>query len=304
MTDTVIRLISEIVGASMVRLNEPMSLHTTFRIGGPADLLAEPSNINQTEALVKLLKQMSVPFIVIGNGSNILVSDKGIRGVVIKLGNSFSEVKTDGNIMCANAGVKLSRLAAAAYGNCLTGLEFAAGIPGTLGGALYMNAGAYGGEMKQIVRDVTYLGSDGVRRTVAAEDCEFGYRTSIFANDPGCIILCCTIELKDGEKEDIKTLMDDLAKRRMSKQPLNYPSAGSTFKRPEGAFAGKLIQDSGLMGARVGGASVSTKHAGFIINDGNAAAADVRNLIELVQKKVKEDSDFDLIPEVRFIGEF
>lgn len=304
MTDTIIRLISEIVTASMVRINEPMSRHTTFKIGGTADLLAEPSNMNQTEALLKLLKQLSIPYVVIGNGSNILVGDKGIRGVVIKIGNQFNEVQTDDNIITACAGVKLSRLASVACGNRLSGLEFAGGIPGTLGGALYMNAGAYGGEMKQVVKSVTYLDSSCIRRTIDVRDCAFGYRTSLFANDPGCVILGCTIELHEGNPEDIKARMNELAAKRNEKQPLNFPSAGSTFKRPEGAYAGKLIQDSGLMGARVGGASVSEKHAGFIVNDKGATAADVRELISLVQKKVKEDSGYDLLPEVRFIGEF
>lgn len=304
MTDTVIRLISEIVTSSMVRINEPMSRHTTFKIGGSADLLAEPSNMNQAEALVKLLKQINIPYIVIGNGSNILVGDKGIRGVVIKIGNQFSAVTADDSIITACAGIKLSRLANMACGNCLTGLEFAAGIPGTLGGALYMNAGAYGDEMKQVVKSVTYIDSQGIRRTIDARDCAFGYRSSLFMTDPGCVILGCTIELTEGNPDNIKAQMNELSAKRIEKQPLNFPSAGSTFKRPEGAFAGKLIQDSGLMGARVGGASVSEKHAGFIINDKGATAADVRALISMVQKKVKEDSGYELMPEVRFIGEF
>ena len=304
LTDAVIRLISEIVSASMVRVNEPMNRHTTFRIGGSADLLAEPANMNQAEALIKLLRQMNVPYFILGNGSNVLVGDKGIRGVVVKLGNQFSEVNVDGNLISACAGIKLSKLAGIALGNCLTGFEFAAGIPGTLGGALFMNAGAYGGEMKQVVRDVTYLDIDGVRRTIDGKDCGFGYRTSIFSEKKDCVILRCTIGLNEGDPARIKAMMDNLAERRTSKQPLNLPSAGSTFKRPEGAFAGKLIQDAGLMGFRVGGASISEKHAGFIVNDGGATAADVRELICQVQKRVKEQSGFELQPEVRFVGEF
>lgn len=304
MTDTVVRLITEIVTASMVRLDEPMSRHTTFKIGGPADLLVEPSDTNQIKALIKLFKQLSIPYIIIGNGSNILVGDKGIRGAVIKLGNQFAKITADEITVTAYAGAKLSKIASVAYKNALTGMEFAAGIPGSFGGALYMNAGAYGGEMKQIVADVTYMDSNGESRTVSCDECLFGYRTSLFEKESGNTILCGTLRLSNGNAEEIKTHMDDLAQRRISKQPLNFPSAGSTFKRPEGAFAGKLIQDAGLMGERIGGAEVSQKHAGFIINRGGATAADVRALIALVQERVKECFGYELMPEVRFVGEF
>lgn len=304
LTDAVVRLISEVVSASMVYVDEPMSRHTTFRIGGKADLLVEPTEVNQAEAVVKLLRQMQVPYVVLGNGSNVLVGDKGFRGVVVKLGKEFGACDMRENRIYAQSGIKLSRLANFALGNCLTGLEFAAGIPGTLGGALYMNAGAYGGEMKDIVQEVTYLDPQGRRRTATALECEFGYRTSLFSKNPGCVILGCVLELQEGNKEEIRGKMDDFAQRRVSKQPLNFPSAGSTFKRPEGYFAGKLIQDAGLMGLRVGGASVSEKHAGFVVNDQGATAAEVRELIRQVQEKVKEKFGVELQPEVRFIGEF
>lgn len=302
--DVVIQLICDIVGASGISLNEPMCKHTTFRIGGNADVVIEPSDIRQTEGVIKTLKQMNTPFIILGNGSNVLVGDKGIRGAVVKIGNKFSSHNTEGNRIYADAGIKLSRLASVALGNHLSGFEFAAGIPGTLGGAIYMNAGAYGGEIKQVVREVTYLNDKGECCKIPGFECEFGYRTSVFEKNPAYVILGCEIELQEGNPDEIRALMDDLAERRSSKQPLNLPSAGSTFKRPEGYFAGKLIQDTGLMGFSVGGAAVSEKHAGFVVNNNNATAADVRELIKQVQEKVYDKFNVELSPEVRFIGEF
>lgn len=304
LNDMTIRLISEIVSPSKVRTDEPMSRHTTFRIGGKADLLVEPAEVNQAEAVLKLLHQMQLPYLVIGNGSNLLVGDKGIRGVVVKLGNEFSAHDIEGEVITAQSGLKLSRLANFALGNCLTGLEFAAGIPGTVGGAVFMNAGAYDGEMKQVVKEVTFLDENGRRKTLTGEECEFGYRSSIFSHMPNCVILSCKIALKAGDTALIKATMEDLAERRNSKQPLNYPSAGSTFKRPEGYFAGKLIQDAGLMGFRIGGASVSEKHAGFVVNDQGATAAEVRKLIETVQNKVEAQFGVHLEPEIKLVGEF
>ena len=302
--DVIIQLLCDIVGVSGISLNEPMYRHTTFRIGGNADIMIEPSDTRQTEGVIKTLKQMNIPYIILGNGSNVLVGDNGIRGAVVKIGNKFSNHNTDGCRIYADAGIKLSRLANIALGNHLSGLEFAAGIPGTLGGAVYMNAGAYDGEMKQIVREVTYLNEKGECCKIQGFDCEFGYRTSIFEKNPQYVILGCEIELTEGNPDDIKALMDDLADRRNSKQPLNLPSAGSTFKRPEGYFAGKLIQDAGLMGYSIGGAAVSEKHAGFVVNNNNATAADVCELIKHVQEKVYNEFNVKLSPEVRFIGEF
>ncbi len=303
-SDMIIRLLSEIVSAAMVSTDEPMSRHTTFRIGGPADVLVEPVGTGQIIAVVKLLKQMQVPFFILGNGSNILVGDKGIRGVVVKIGNASADYSVNDTVLTAGCGIKLSKLANTAYANALTGLEFAAGIPGTLGGALYMNAGAYGGEMKQVVEEVRYLDTSGNLQALPGSKCKFGYRSSIFAKEDGAVILEATLRLQEGNKDEIKAQMDDLAKRRSDKQPLNLPSAGSTFKRPEGAFAGKLIQDCGLMGFRVGGASVSEKHAGFVVNDKGATASDVRKLIETVQEKVELETGYKLLPEVKFVGEF
>ncbi len=302
--EEIFRLVAKVVGESQVYLDEPMWKHTTFRIGGPADFLITPSSVAEITEVCHLLRQISVPYLILGNGSNVLVGDLGIRGAVIQIGKSFSACTVDGDRMEAETGIKLSRLAANALEKNLTGLEFAAGIPGTLGGAIFMNAGAYGGEMKQVIESVTYLDGAGDLQTVEGGQCEFGYRTSIFAEHPEFMILGCRLQLKEGDPIEIRALMDDLAERRTSKQPLNFPSAGSTFKRPQGAFAGKLIQDAGLMGFRIGGAAVSEKHAGFVVNDQNATAQDVRRLIAEVQQRVAEKFDIVLQPEVRFVGEF
>ncbi len=304
MQKSIFGLILEILDASMVYENEPMSKHTTFRIGGPADLFLTPERIEEVAAICSLLRREEIPYIVLGNGSNVLVGDKGIRGVVIQLGNRFAKCEADGNSLKAYAGIKLSRLAGVAWEHGLTGLEFAAGIPGTFGGALFMNAGAYDGEMSHVVKEVAYLDAEGIVQTVSKEACEFGYRTSIFSRNPDLIVLGGTVTLETGNREEIRAKMDDLADRRVSKQPLHLPSAGSTFKRPAGHFAGKLIQDAGLMGFRVGGASVSEKHAGFVVNDGGATARDVRMLMEEVQNRVYQAYGVMLEPEVRFLGEF
>ena len=304
MQGTVMHSVLEILDESMVFANEPMSKHTTFRIGGPADLLLMPERMEQVGELCQLFRKEGIPFLVLGNGSNVLVGDKGIRGVVIQMGNRFANCEVSGNVLKAQAGIKLSRLAGVALEHSLTGLEFAAGIPGTFGGALFMNAGAYGGEMSQVVTVVTYLDVDGTVKEVCAKECNFGYRTSIFTKNQDLIVLGGTVQLEEGDADEIRAAMDDLADRRVSKQPLNLPSAGSTFKRPEGYFAGKLIQDAGLMGFRVGGASVSEKHAGFVVNDQGATAKDVRNLMEEVQKRVMAEYGVMLEPEVRFLGEF
>ncbi len=293
----------EIVGAAHVLEMEPMSRHTTFRIGGPADVMVLPENERQTQEAIRFLKKNQLPYLVLGNGSNILVGDKGIRGVVIQLGKEFSACRVEGETITAQAGMKLSRLANVALEHSLGGLEFAAGIPGTLGGAIYMNAGAYGGQMADVIASVTYLNSAGEVCVADGEACGFGYRTSIFSKEDS-VILSCTMRLPRRDAGAIRELMDDLQERRISKQPLQLPSAGSTFKRPEGYFAGKLIQDAGLMGYRVGGASVSEKHAGFVVNDRGATAKDVRELMEQIQRKVKERFGVTLEPEVKFVGEF
>ncbi|MEG2669152.1 MAG: UDP-N-acetylmuramate dehydrogenase [Oscillospiraceae bacterium] len=303
MLDAIIMLMTELVGASHVAVDEPMSKHTTFKIGGRADLLIIPQSIPQLKTVIKFLKQMKVPYFIMGNGSNLLVGDKGIRGAVIKITGDIGKCDVEGTTIVAESGIMLARLANTAYKNGLSGLEFVAGIPGTLGGAIYMNAGAYGGEMKNVVESVTYLDKYGNVETISGGKCQFGYRHSIFS-DNDFVILSCRINLKNGEEATIKAEMDDLSERRISKQPLNKPSAGSTFKRPEGYFAGKLIQDSGLKGYRIGGAMISEKHSGFVINEDKATANDVVALIRHVQAEVKDKFGVDLDTEVKSVGEF
>lgn len=307
MLETVLRLITEIVGMSGVSLDEPMSRHTTFRIGGAADVVIEPPGDKQLAAVIKMLKRFKVPYFVMGNGSNLLVGDKGIRGAVIKISDTMNKCgidEDDETVIFAESGVKLSKVANTALNNGLTGAEFAAGIPGTLGGAVFMNAGAYGGEMKDIVRDVSFIDTeDCTIHKIPGEECDFGYRKSRFT-EGGMIITGATLKLENGDAEKIRERMADLAERRRSKQPLDKPSAGSTFKRPEGYFAGTLIQDSGLKGYQIGGAQVSEKHAGFVINAANATAKDVRDLIDYVRGEVKKKYGVELEPEVKFVGEF
>jgi len=293
----------EILGNNRVLFDEPMSQHTTFRIGGPADVFAMPENYEQIREVLRLCKEEKLPFFVLGNGSNLLVSDKGYQGVIIQMYRNLSKITVEGTCIRAAAGALLSGIAAEAKQASLTGFEFAGGIPGTLGGAVVMNAGAYGGEMKDVLKEVTVMDSQGEIFTIPAEKMEFGYRTSI-VKTAGYVVLEAVISLKQGEQEAIKAVMRDLTERRTSKQPLEFPSAGSTFKRPEGYFAGKLIMDSGLRGYRVGGAQVSEKHCGFVINTGDATAQDVRTLMSDVRRIVKEKFGVTLEPEVKFLGDF
>lgn len=293
----------EFLDSSRVLEAEPMSRHTTFRIGGPADLFVIPESIEEIQKIIAVCKEEELPWFVLGNGSNLLVGDGGVRGVVLQLYRSFSNVTVEGNVIRAQAGALLSQIAAAARDASLTGFEFAGGIPGTLGGAVVMNAGAYGGEMKDVLKEVTVLTPEGEVRCIPAEELQLGYRTSVI-KDAGYVVLEAVICLQEGVEEEIRARMQELAGMRSSKQPLQYPSAGSTFKRPEGHFAGKLIMDSGLRGYQVGGAQVSEKHCGFVINTGNATASDVRKLMADVQKIVKEKYDVQLEPEVKFLGEF
>lgn len=295
-------LLKEISGGS-VKLAEPMSLHTTFRIGGPADYFVEPAGAKKAMDTIIICRRQKMPCYVVGRGSNLLVGDRGIRGVVVHIGDSVSNCAVEGRKIYAEAGISLAALAHVALDKSLEGLEFAAGIPGSLGGALVMNAGAYGGEMKDVVKAVQVFTPDGLLRWVDAKDMDFGYRTSMLQKEGG-IALAAEIELREGDSSLIKTRMAELSVRRRTKQPLEYPSAGSTFKRPEGHFAGKLIQDCGLAGFSVGGAAVSQKHCGFVINKGDATAADVLELCEYIQDKVKEKFDVRLEKEIRCIGEF
>ena len=303
MTDRISRRFCEIVGENKVLEQEPMARHTTFRIGGPADYFVELGSIEQIRAAIQVCREENLPWFVLGRGSNLLVSDKGYRGVILSIYKDFQKTEIQGETVTVQAGVLLTTLSGKVLDASLTGLEFASGIPGTIGGAVVMHAGAYGGEMKDIVRKVTVLDQDGEVRTLTCGEMQFGYRTSL-AKKKGYIVLGAELTLKQGEKEKIREEMQTLKAKRIEKQPLEFPSAGSTFKRPEGYFAGKLIMDAGLRGAAVGGAQVSEKHCGFVVNTGNATAADVRELMRQVQGKVQEQFGVHLEPEVRFLGEF
>lgn len=264
-----------------IKRDEPMADHTTFRVGGNADFFVEIGSSEELAGIIKYLKQTERSYFILGNGSNLLVGDKGYEGVILHLGSRFDRIDVDGKTIRAQAGALLSVVAKTAGRNGLTGLEFASGIPGTIGGAVVMNAGAYDGEMKQVITQVTVMTEDGEILELDNDTMEFGYRTSIIKNRP-FIVLEAQMLLETGDVEAIRGKMDDFAGRRRSKQPLEYPSAGSTFKRPEGYFAGKLIMDAGLRGYRIGGAQVSEKHCGFIINVGNASAADISELMDEV----------------------
>ena len=282
---------------------EPLRDHTTFRVGGKADAFLSVKNEEELKQVVRFCKEKNVPYFVLGNGSNLLVSDEGFRGLVISIGNQFAEIRVEGTTIHAKAGALLGTVAQTAAKNSLTGMEFASGIPGTIGGAIVMNAGAYDGEMKMIVEKVTVLTNEGDIRIYNCEEMEFGYRTSRMKREKG-IVIAVTLSLEDGDKAVIQDKMKDFAARRREKQPLEYPSAGSTFKRPEGMFAGKLIMDAGLRGYSVGGAQVAEKHCGFVINKGGATASDIYTLIGDVQDIVKEKFDVTLEPEVILVGEF
>lgn len=293
--------LKNIVKKGLVAVDEPMSAHTTFRIGGPADYYVEPT-FEEAKELLPFLKKENISYTLIGNGSNLLVSDEGIEGVVVSFGKEMSEVSCEKEVVRAKAGILLSRLASFAASKSLSGLEFASGIPGTLGGAITMNAGAYGGEMKDVVQSVTVLSGDEMKE-YSGEEMDFSYRHSRVL-DEDLIVLEVTMKLQSGREEEILSSMKELNKKRVEKQPLNFPSAGSTFKRPEGYFAAKLIEDAGLKGYTVGGAKVSEKHSGFVINFDHATAKDVCTLMQDVQRIVKEKFDVSLEPEVRMIGRF
>ncbi len=293
----------EIVGTEQVLTDEPMKKHTTFRIGGPADYLVLPQKTEEIGEIVACCKKMNVPWYVMGNGSNLLVADQGVRGVVIQLLRNFNKIVVQQNKIFAQAGAGNALIARQALDASLTGFEFAAGIPGTIGGAVVMNAGAYGGEMKDIITEVTVLDEQGEIQIIPVDKLELGYRTSIIARK-GYIVLEVCLELNNGQADEIKSRMDELKEQRVTKQPLDYPSAGSTFKRPEGYFAGKLIMDAGLRGFTVGGAQISEKHCGFVINKGNATAQDVIDLMEETKKIVMEKFGVVLEPEVKRLGQF
>lgn len=292
-----------ILGQDRILMEEPMKKHTTFRLGGPADFFLCPSDVNQIPEIIHICRKEGIPWFVLGNGSNLLVSDQGYRGVVIQIYKNMNQITVEGTRIYAQAGALLSAVSKKAMEAGLTGMEFASGIPGTLGGAAVMNAGAYGGEMKDILVSVTVLTDEGEQKVLKAEELNLGYRTSII-KERGYIVLDGVLQLQAGNRDAIKTRMEELKVQRVTKQPLEYPSAGSTFKRPEGYFAGKLIEDAGLRGYRVGGAQVSEKHCGFVINTGDATTSDVVQLIHNVQNIIWNKFKVKLEPEVKFLGDF
>ena len=300
-----IQLLKSRITSGNILEREPMSRHTTFSVGGPADIFVQPGSVEEVQWALQCSRERKVPFFVVGNGSNLLVSDEGYRGVILRVGNGMREIRIAGNHIVAQAGATLAGVARAAMEHGLTGMEFASGIPGTVGGGVVMNAGAYGGEMSQVVKSVEVLGRSGEFWTLDNETMEFGYRKSSIKGHE-YIVTEVEFELTPGDQEKIKATMAELALKRREKQPLEYPSAGSTFKRPEGLFAGKLIQDAGLRGYRVGGAQVSEKHCGFVVNvvPGETKAGDVMQVIRYCQEQVKEAFDVKLEPEVIFLGDF
>ena len=293
----------EILGKENILTDEPMSNHTTFKIGGPADFFLMPETEEQLRRVIEVSKRNNLSVFIMGNGSNLLVGDKGIRGIVISLYKKMDKIEVNGEKIYASCGAVLSRVSSAALNAELTGFEFASGIPGTVGGGIFMNAGAYGIEMKDIVESVRYMDENGEVLEAGAQLCEFGYRKSIFSSK-NYIVLGATFKLQKGNKTEISEKISDFTQRRVSKQPIEKPSAGSVFKRPEGYFAGTLIEDAGLKGFSVGGAEVSKKHAGFIINKGGATAKDVLDLIKHIQTVVYEKNGVMLETEVRTVGEF
>lgn len=298
LTENTITTLKKIVGEDNVRFAEPMKAHTTFKIGGNADIFLAP-NMKDFPEVIRLLVREQIPYQIIGNGSNLLVSDSGIDGAVIST-RAWDDIAVEGDRMRVQAGALLSRVANTALEHELTGLEFAAGIPGSFGGAVFMNAGAYGGEMKDVITSVSVWHNREIKEITGSE-CRFGYRDSVFQRD-GYVILNATVQLKKGNKTQIADIMKELSARRRAKQPLELPSAGSTFKRPEGYYAGALIEQAGLKGLQIGGAAVSEKHSGFIVNRGGATAQDVLRLVEAVKEKVLETSGVLLQEEIRMIG--
>ena len=297
----VVEALQRYVPRDNIHLQEPMAGHTTFRIGGPADCFVQLEDEEQLRKVRRYLGLAGVPFFVLGNGSNLLVDDAGYKGVVLQIGQKMSQITVQGCHIIAKAGATLRQVANAALEHGLTGLEFASGIPGTVGGGVVMNAGAYGGEMGQVVTQVWVVSREGELMELDNDTMEFAYRNSVIRGS-AFTVTQVTFCLERGDREAIRARMEELAARRREKQPLEYPSAGSTFKRPEGYFAGKLIMEAGFAGYRIGGAQVSEKHCGFVINTGDATARDVKMLISEIQARVKEQFRVELEPEVVFLG--
>ena len=292
----------KIVNEEDIKIDEPMKKHISFRVGGPADILVRPRTEEQLSQILKYIDENALPYLIIGNGSNLLVKDGGIRGIVIEFGDNFNNFEIDGNIIKAQAGALLAVLGKAALREELTGVECISGIPGSLGGGLAMNAGAYGGEIKSVVKSVRVMNPKGEIFEFSNEEMKFEYRRSILTNSD-YIVLSAVLELQKGNYDEIKAFMADLTNRRTTKQPLNLPSAGSTFKRPEGYFAGKLIDDCGLRGLTLRGAQVSEKHCGFVVNIGDATAKDILDLMYIVKSTVLNKFGVTLEEEVKILGE-
>lgn len=294
--------LEEIVGKDKVKYNEKMSKYTTMRVGGPCDCIVFPDENSKIKEVIDFCKNENITFFVIGNGSNLLVKDEGIHGVVIKLGHRFGKIELDGEYILAYAGATMPTLSQLAKKNSLKGLEFACGIPGTIGGGVKMNAGAYGSQISDILYEVTYMDEKEKIKTIKNKDCSFGYRKSIFTINPNYVILSAKFKLERGNIDEIENKMKENSLARKAKQPLEYPNFGSVFKRPEGYFVGKLVDDAGLRGYKIGGAQVSTKHTGFIVNVDNATCKDVLDLIGYVQTTVYNKFNVELTPEVIIIG--
>jgi UDP-N-acetylmuramate dehydrogenase len=298
--NNIIKKLEAVMATENIKENEPMKNHTSFKVGGPADLFLMPQTREELQAVLEICKESEKPLYIMGNGSNLIVRDKGYSGIIINT-KALNLVKTAGETLIAEPGISLKDLANVALEQKLTGLEFASGIPGSLGGAVTMNAGAYDGEMKQVIKSITVITEDGSLKTISADQCHFGYRSSILQQH-NWVLVSVELILANGDYQAIQAKMLDLNTQRQTKQPLEYPSAGSTFRRPVGYYAGKLVQDAGFKGHSVGGAQVSEKHSGFVINKGGATAADILNLIGAIQSAVKDQFGVDLKTEVIVIG--
>lgn len=294
--------LSDILPEHRIFYQEPLSRHTTFKVGGPADILVCPESVTEIQRLIGYCREKNLSYTIVGLGSNLLVRDKGYRGMVIKLGHSLRGLYITGEEIMAEAGIRLSELSKKAAAQHLSGLEFAEGIPGSLGGAVVMNAGAYNGEMRQVLVAASAIDGEGNLRTFPAEELQFGYRTSLFQKGDW-VVVSALLKLESGRREEIESRMREFARHRREKQPLDMPSAGSTFKRPPGVYVGPLLEKMGLKGYRLGGAEVSAKHAGFIVNTGQATAQEIIDLISYIQQRARDEYHLHLEPEIRIIGE-
>ena len=303
MDNNIYKKLEQVIDKEIIKYNEPLAKHNTMKVGGPCKALIEVRTVDDIVNSINFAKKNNIKYYILGNGSDVFATDKGFNGIIIKIAKYFSDIKRDGNFVTATSGVGMPRLSMYCYNEGLKGLEFACGIPGTIGGGVRMNAGAYGSQMDLVVYQTKYLDEKGNIKTLSKEDHEFRYRHSYFADHPEYIIIETTFKLEEGNKEEIKAIMDKNNAARREKQPLEYASSGSTFKRPEGYFVGKIIEESNLKGYHVGDAEVSTKHGGFVVNKGKASAKDVMDVIEHVQKVIKENYGIDLETEVIIIGE-